>query len=237
MNCGMNSHIICALDTSSLDDARKTVSKLKDHVVAFKIGHALTLNHSLAAIGHLRDAGAERVFLDLKFHDIPHSVGLAVGEATKDGAWMMTIHTSGGAGMMRAAAEQVSRLGAGNRPLIVGVSVLTSLTQADLTDDLGCRRTIEEQMVYLSKLGIECGLDGSVCSPHEAATLRAVLPTSAKIVTPGIRLPDGNTHDQARAADPASAVKAGADYLVIGRPLSEAADPVAVAEKINALTA
>ncbi len=224
----MNSHIICALDTSSLDDALATVSKLKYSVGAFKIGHALTLNYGVSVVGRLRDQGAERVFVDLKFHDIPNSVALAVREVAKSGAWMMTVHTSGGAAMMRAAAEAVAEYPVETRPLIVGVSVLTSLSAEELSRDLSIGRTVEQQMLYLSALALDCGLAGAVCSPHEIKALRECLPASAKIVVPGIRLAGGATHDQARVADPSTALRDGADYLVMGRALTEADDPLAV---------
>ena len=125
----MNRQVICALDTPHLDEAITTVSKLKSYVGAFKIGHALTLSHGLDVLEYLRDAGAGRIFLDLKFHDIPNSVALAVAEASKRGVWMMTLHISGGPAMMTAAVEEARSAGEDKRPLLVGVSVLTSLDE------------------------------------------------------------------------------------------------------------
>jgi orotidine-5'-phosphate decarboxylase len=229
--------IICALDTSSLDEARKTIWQLKDHVGAFKVGHALTLNHGLSVIGHLRDAGARRVFLDLKFHDIPNSVALAVREATRHGAWMITVHIAGGPAMMAAAAAEAREYGDEDPPCIVGVSVLTSLDQHTLTDHLGVHRTVEEHMVYLSKLAVDCDLDGVVCSAHEIRAIRQSIGPRGLIVTPGIRLSGGDTHDQKRVGDASTALADGADYLVVGRALTSSSDPVAMLGQLAAVPA
>lgn len=224
--------IICALDTSDLDQAFKTVAQLKSHVRAFKIGHALTLNHGLSVIDLLREAGADRIFLDLKFHDIPNSVGLAVREAAKHGAWMVTVHIAGGPAMLSAAAEEARAYGDEHRPCIVGVSVLTSLDQHILTDHLGVNRTVEEHMVYLSKLAVDCDLDGVVCSAHEIRAIRTAVGSRGLIVTPGIRLSAGDVHDQKRVGDAATALADGADYLVVGRALTSSSDPVAMLERM-----
>ncbi len=221
----MNHQVICALDTSDLSTALASVKKLAPHVGAFKIGHALTLNHGLSVVDQLQEAGASRIFLDLKFHDIPHSVGLAVREAARRGVWMITVHATGGVAMMEAAAEQARSVSESVRPLVVGVSVLTSLDQTTLTEHLGVSRSIEEHMVSLSELALRSGLDGVVCSPLEVASIRAAFGPSGLIVTPGIRLPGADTHDQHRTADATSTLAAGANYLVIGRALSESADP------------
>ncbi|AIE86335.1 orotidine-5'-phosphate decarboxylase [Fimbriimonas ginsengisoli] len=220
----MNRQIICALDTPHLDEAIATVRRLKDHVGAFKIGHALTLPNGLEVVERLRDAGADRIFLDLKFHDIPNSVALAVREAAKHGVWMMTVHITGGPHMMAAAAEQARAFGEETRPLLVGVSVLTSLDQHFLTEHLGINRELEEHMVQLSKLAIENELDGVVCSAHEIKSIRAAIGPRGVIVTPGIRLAQGDTHDQKRVGDPGQALADGADYLVIGRALASSPD-------------
>ena len=229
--------IICALDTSDLEEAFKTVRLLKDHVRAFKIGHALTLNHGLAVIDRLREVGADRIFLDLKVHDIPNSVGLAVREAARHGAWMVTVHVAGGPAMLNAAAEEARAFGDEDRPCIVGVSVLTSLDQHTLTDHLGVNRTVEEHMVYLSKLAVDCDLDGVVCSAHEIRPIRAAVGPRGLIVTPGIRLAGGDTHDQKRVGDARTALADGADYLVIGRALTGHPDPVAALRGLAAVPA
>jgi orotidine-5'-phosphate decarboxylase len=229
--------IICALDTSNLDEAVATVRRLSGHVGAFKIGHALTLPHGLSVIDTLKEAGASRIFLDLKFHDIPNSVALAVREAAKHGVWMMTVHITGGPAMLQAAVEETRHYDETERPMLVGVSVLTSLDQHILTDCLGVGRTVEEHMVELSKLAVEYDLDGVVCSPQEVAPIRAALGHNGVIVTPGIRLSQGETHDQKRTGDAGQALKDGADYLVVGRALSHSTDIEKTLEQFRAVAA
>lgn len=220
----MNRQVICALDTPHLDEAIQTVAKLKDYVGAFKIGHALTLPYGLDVLDRLRDAGAERIFLDLKFHDIPNSVALAVAEAAKRGVWMMTLHIAGGPAMMTAAVEEARMAGDATRPLLVGVSVLTSLDERTLQDHLGVNRSVEDHMCHLSRLAMEFDLDGVVCSAQEVRAIREAVGQRGVIVTPGIRLPDGDVHDQKRVGDAGTAIEHGADYLVIGRALTNSSD-------------
>ena len=229
--------IICALDTPDLDEAVRTIQTLKGHVRAFKIGHALTLTHGLSVIARLRDVGAERIFLDLKFHDIPNSVGLAVREAARHGAWMVTVHTSGGPAMMAAAAAEARAFSDEERPCVLGVSVLTSLDQHTLTDHLGVDRTIEEHMVYLARLAVDCDLDGVVCSPHEVRAVRQAVGPRGLVVTPGIRLSAGDAHDQKWVGDARTALSDGASYLVVGRALTGTLDPVAMLERMAAVPA
>ena len=212
--------VICALDTGILDEAIDITRRLSPFVGAFKVGHALTLQHGLDVLDSLKGAGANRVFLDLKFHDIPNSVALAVREATKRGVWMMTLHISGGEAMMSAAVEEARAHADEVGPLLVGVSVLTSLDERAL-GQLGVNRPLEEHMVELSQLAIRCGLDGVVCSPHEVASVRKALGHQGVIVTPGIRLQQGELHDQKRVGSATQALADGADYLVIGRALTE----------------
>ncbi len=209
--------IICALDTSDLETATQTVQKLSPHIKRFKIGHSLVLAHSLSVVATLQDAGAENIFLDLKFHDIPNTVALAVKEAAKYGVWMTTLHTAGGSEMMQAAADVP------DRPLLMGVSVLTSLDDSELAQ-VGISRTMEDQMLRMSSLAIKCGIDGVISSPLEITSLRTSLGPKALIVTPGIRLPGGESHDQKRFATPHQAIADGASYLVMGRALTEAED-------------
>lgn len=229
--------IICALDTSNLNEAVDTVKKLSGQVGAFKIGHALTLPHGLSVIETLRNAGAHRIFLDLKFHDIPNSVALAVREAARHGVWMMTVHISGGAAMLEAAVEETQNYNENERPMIVGVSVLTSLDQNTLTNELGVNRTIEEHMTKLTQLAMSHDLDGVVCSPHEVKALRTAMGKHGVIVTPGIRLSQGDTHDQKRTGDPKQALSDGADYLVVGRALSHSPDIEKTLEQFRAVVA
>lgn len=216
--------VICALDTGDLDEALRITRKLSKYVEKFKVGHALTLPHGLDVVDRLREAGAEKIFLDLKFHDIPNSVALAVCEAARRGVWMMTLHISGGPAMIQAAVEEANQCSVERRPLLVGVSVLTSLDQRTLTDHLGVNRDLEDHMVQLSRMGMDYELDGVVCSPHEVTAIRNAIGHGI-IVTPGIRPPGGETHDQIRTGDAASTLKSGADYLVIGRALISSEDP------------
>jgi orotidine-5'-phosphate decarboxylase len=221
----MERKVICALDTGDVKEAIEITKRLAPYVGAFKIGHALTLPNGLSVIETIKDAGASRIFLDLKFHDIPNSVALAVREATKYGVWMMTVHIAGGPAMMEAAAEEAQNAPMDVPPMLVGVSVLTSLDQHVLTNHLGVQRSIQDHMVYLSKWAVDCGLDGVVCSAHEVAPIRAALGREGVIVTPGIRIPDGDKHDQVRVGDAQQALKDGSDYLVIGRALTQCPDP------------
>lgn len=216
--------VICALDTGDINEALDITRRLATKVGAFKVGHALTLPHGLDVLDRLRDAGAERIFLDLKFHDIPNSVALAVREAAKRGVWMITIHIAGGPAMITAAAEEAKAYDDASAPLLVGVSVLTSLDEHVLRDFMGVPRTVEEHMVALSKEGCEHGLDGVVCSAHEVKAIRQAIGHSGVIVTPGIRLSSGETHDQKRVGEATEALADGADYLVIGRALTSSPD-------------
>ena len=225
--------VICALDTGDVAIALDTVKRLSPYAAAFKIGHALTLAHGLDIIKRLQDAGAERIFLDLKFHDIPNVVGLAVREAARYGVWMTTLHISGGAAMIAAAVEEAKAYPPERAPLLMGVSVLTSLSEHDLHSHLGISRSLVDHMGALSQLGTECGLDGVVCSVHEAAGLRAKLGSDTILVTPGIRPAQGDVHDQERVADAREAMDAGADYVVVGRALTAAPDPELMLAKLG----
>jgi orotidine-5'-phosphate decarboxylase len=222
--------VICALDTSDLEQALNITRRLAPCVGAFKIGHALTLRHGLDVIDRLQDAGAHRIFLDLKFHDIPNSVALAVREAAKHKVWMMTLHIAGGPAMMTAAAEEARAASEEGDINLIGVSVLTSLDQHVLTDHLGVQRSLEEHMVYLSQLACDCGLDGVVCSPHEVSAVRSAIGHNGCIVTPGIRPAHGSQHDQKRVGTAQQALADGADYLVIGRALTDCEDIEAALE-------
>lgn len=217
-----NRKIICALDTGNITEAIRLTRKLANHVGAFKIGHALTLQHGLDVIPQLQDAGASRIFLDLKFHDIPNSVALAVREAAKRHVWMMTLHISGGPAMLTAAVEEAREAGVQDAPLLMGVSVLTSLDQHTLTEHLGVACNLTDHMVNLSKLAVECGIDGVICSPNEIKVIRSAI-GHAIIVSPGIRV-GSDTQDQVRTGSATGAIEAGADYLVVGRALTGADD-------------
>lgn len=216
--------VICALDTDDISKALETARRLSPYVGAFKIGHALTLVHGLSVIDRLQDAGATRIFLDLKFHDIPNSVALAVREAAKHRVWMLTLHIAGGPAMMIAAAEEAKAYAEDEAPCLMGVSVLTSLDQHTLNADLGVSRTIEEHMVHLSRLALDSGLDGVISSPQEVKPIRSEIGHHGIIVAPGIRMSGGDTHDQHRIGTASQAFDDGADYVVIGRALTDTPD-------------
>lgn len=220
----MNRKVIGALDTGDLDEALRVSRKLADHIGGFKIGHALTLQYGLDVIPRLQDVGAHRIFLDLKFHDIPNSVALGVREAAKRGVWMLTLHTAGGPAMMTAAVEEAKAYGEADSPLLIGITCLTSLDQHVLTDYLGVQRPLEDHMVFLSKLAVDCGLDGVVTSPREVAPVRNAIGNMPVIVTPGIRLENAPQDDQRRVGTAIQALADGATYLVLGRALIESDD-------------
>lgn len=208
--------LIVALDTDSVEQAVEWVERLAPFGCAFKIGAGLVLTQGLPVLERLRTAGAERLFLDLKFHDIPHAVGLAVRTAAQHGVWMLTLHLLGGAAMLQAAREAVA--GFSSPPLLIGVTVLTSLDRNAL-QQVGIPRAPQTQVLRLAELARQSGLDGVVASPKELRALRRRFGPEWLLVTPGIRLPNAPTDDQQRIATPDQALRDGADYLVMGRSL------------------
>ncbi len=224
--------LIVALDLPSADAAARLAEKLRGRVGMFKVGPELFTAEG-AVLAHYLIAQHEKVFLDLKFHDIPSTVRAAAQEAAQLGASMLNVHASGGRKMMEAALEGVrSASGRGaTRPFVLGVTILTSLSGDDL-DELGVAGTPEEAVVRLARLAQRAGLDGVVASPREIAALRRACGPRFLIVTPGIRPAASASNDQTRIATPESAIQAGADYLVVGRPITEASDPVSAAEAI-----
>ena len=228
--------ILAAIDTADLEQAAAQAGRLGPAVGGLKLGLEFFMAHGAPGYRRVAQAmgakGPAPIFLDLKFHDIPNSVGLAVREAARHGAWMVTVHVAGGPAMMAAAAAEARAFGDEDRPCIVGVSVLTSLDQHTLTDHLGVGRTLEDHMVYLSKLAVDCDLDGVVCSAHEIAPLRAALGPDFLLIVPGIRPAGSDVGDQRRVMGPKEARDAGASILVIGRPITAAPDPGEAARAI-----
>ncbi len=226
--------VIVALDVEERSKALDLVAACGDAIRMYKIGSRLFTAEGPGIVGEIRALGAS-VFLDLKFHDIPATVEGAVRAATALGASMMTIHTSGGAEMMRAAARAASteskRLGVA-RPLIVGVTVLTSLSGEDLSRTFGAPGAVRDLVMRLAGQAREAGLDGIVASVEEARAVKEALGAGFKVVTPGIRPAGAAAGDQKRVATPRAAREAGSDFLVVGRPIIEADSPRAAAERI-----
>ncbi|MFQ5989713.1 MAG: orotidine-5'-phosphate decarboxylase [Candidatus Methylomirabilales bacterium] len=227
--------LILALDLPSWQAAEGTVERLRGRIHVFKVGLQLFTAEGPRVIAGIHERGG-RVFLDLKFHDIPQTVAAAAAKAVEWGVFMLDLHISGGSEMMRTAAEAVAEkseaLGI-ERPRLLGVTVLTSLAQADLLA-LGMERAVEEQVLSLAHLAKNAGLDGVVASPREAEVIRRHLGPSVLLVTPGIRPITAESDDQRRTATARDALQSGADYIVVGRPILRAADPVEAVEKIVA---
>ncbi|MGN0072438.1 MAG: orotidine-5'-phosphate decarboxylase [Coriobacteriales bacterium] len=226
--------IIVALDCSA-DEAIVLGEKLAGHARWVKVGMTLYYAVGPAIIRSLHKLGF-KVFLDLKLHDIPHQIQGAAASMASAGADLITVHASGGADMMAAAlkgAHRAAREQGAPDPLICAITVLTSMDQAAL-ESIGIEGEPLEQVTRLARLAQQAGLSGIVCSPQEAAAMRELLGPDACIVTPGVRPQGAALGDQSRVATPASAFQAGASHLVIGRPITQAADPVAAFEEIVA---
>lgn len=228
--------ILVALDVDSAAQAATLADTLRGTVGGFKIGKQLFTAEGPSMVRALAERG-DRVFLDLKFHDIPNTVAGAVASAVSTGAWMVNVHASGGRKMMEAAAAAATtaaQKSGRTRPLVIGVTVLTSLDQAQLRET-GVNAAVLDHVVHLATLAKTSGLDGVVASPQEITAIREACGPDFLIVTPGIR-PAGNgkPDDQARTMGPAEAVAVGASYLVIGRPITAASDPRVAAQNIAA---
>jgi orotidine-5'-phosphate decarboxylase len=227
--------LVVALDVPSLREARQLVNRLHKDVRWFKVGSQLFTACGPRVIEHIKSRGAS-VFLDLKFHDIPTTVAKAVAAATGLGADIINMHAMGGFEMMEAAATAATEAAARaeiHRPLLLGVTVLTSFDEATYQDVLGTPgRPLGEQVLHLARLAKSAGLDGVVASPQEIALLRRAMEPAFTILTPGIRPAGAAADDQRRLLTPAQAVRQGADFLVVGRPVTQAADPAAAARAI-----
>jgi orotidine-5'-phosphate decarboxylase len=222
--------LIVALDVSSHHAALALADQLNPALCRVKVGKELFTRCGPTVIEALHGRGFE-VFLDLKFHDIPHTTAMAVKAAAELGVWMVNVHCSGGLRMLAACRETLDGL-SGAKPLLIGVTVLTSMERADLAG-IGLDVPPQEQVLRLAGLAAQAGLDGLVCSAQEAQALRAAYP-ALRLVTPGIRPAGSASDDQRRILTPRQALDAGSDYLVIGRPISQAADP---AQALTALVA
>ena len=220
--------VIVALDFASAEEAQTLVARLDPAHCKLKVGKELFVAAGPALVARLVDQGYA-VFLDLKFHDIPHTVAAACRAAAKLGVWMLNVHALGGRAMLSAAREALEN--SPSRPKLVAVTVLTSLQDADLAE-VGISGGVQQAVSRLSRLTQDCGLDGVVCSAREVAALRRERGKEFLLVTPGIRPAQAAAGDQARIATPREALQNGANYLVIGRPITQAADPLAALKTI-----
>lgn len=217
--------LIVAIDTNEFDKAKELIDKLEDSVDIFKVGLEQYVSTRGKTVDYLKEKG-KRIFLDLKFHDIPNTMESAVRAAVRDNVWLMTIHVSDMEGMRRcafAAKEEAAKLNIG-KPLIVGVTVLTSLSNQDLAD-IGCNLNTEELAIKRAKLAKESGIDGVVCSAQEVHKIVEACGNDFITVCPGIRPATSEVGDQKRVVTPADAIKRGAHYLVVGRPITQAQNP------------
>ena len=225
--------IICAVDTTDVEKAKTLAASLEGSIGALKLGLEFFTANGAAGVREMSSPRAP-IFLDLKFHDIPNTVAGAIRATAGIDSFMMTVHTQGGKAMMRAAAEASMEVAATTgkaRPMVVAVTILTSLDQHDLTAT-GISAAMSDQVKRLADLAQISGLDGVVCSPMEITLLREHCGADFKLVVPGIRPEGSNAGDQKRTMTPREALGLGADYLVIGRPITEAADPKAAAQAI-----
>ncbi|MEQ8194177.1 MAG: orotidine-5'-phosphate decarboxylase [Rhodospirillales bacterium] len=228
--------LLVALDTDDAKRARRLARTLAGHVGGVKLGKEFFTANGPQGVKKIAALGMP-VFLDLKFHDIPNTVAQAIRSASALAPFMVNVHAGGGEAMLRSAAKAAraaARFFKVKRPLVLGVTVLTSLSKEDLAATGVKTDTVLTQVLRLAKLSKDCGLDGVVCSAREVAALREALGPAFKLVVPGIRPSWASADDQKRIVTPAEAVSRGADYLVIGRPITGAADPLAAAKRIVA---
>jgi orotidine-5'-phosphate decarboxylase len=226
----MKEKIIIALDVSSRKEALSLVESLHPMTGMFKIGMQLYTAEGPSLVRDVIAAGGN-VFLDLKFHDIPNTVRKAALEAARLGVAMMTIHAAGGQAMMQAVADELREKSGEKRPIVVGVTVLTSMDEGALKE-AGVHSAVDEQVVRLAKLAEASGLDGVVCSPREIQLIRGAVDRNFKIVTPGVRMAGQSADDQQRTATPREAISNGADYIVVGRAVTNAPHPRTALEQL-----
>lgn len=222
--------VVVALDFDNQADALTFVDKIQPSDCRLKVGKEMFTYFGPEFVKELVNRGFD-VFLDLKFHDIPNTVAKAVTAAAELGVWMVNVHASGGLKMMRKAKAALDVYG-DKAPLLIAVTVLTSMEESDL-QTLGINKSPAEQVDYLASLTKQAGLDGVVCSAWEAESLKEKLGQDFKLITPGIRPTGASVNDQKRIMTPEHAVSVGVDYLVIGRPITKADDPHAVLQQIN----
>ncbi len=231
----MKNPVICAIDTADMVRAQELATAVKGQVAAVKLGLEFFVANGPDGVAQMAEAGTP-VFLDLKFHDIPNTVAGAVRSALKLNPFMLTLHASGGRDMVKAAVDEVNK--AGSDTILLGVTVLTSMNEADLRN-LGMDGSVEDRVKGLVEatrsLPDNKGLDGFVCSPHEVAMLRKAFGKDIILVTPGVRPKNSTNSDQKRVMTPAQAIKAGANYLVIGRPITQSPDPAQAVKEILAI--
>ena len=225
--------IIVAIDKSDTTSARSLAAALDPGLCRVKIGKEAFVAVGPQILDDFHKHGFE-IFLDLKFHDIPNTVAEACKAAARRGVWMMNVHASGGRAMLVAARAAIDQVAANVKPKLIGVTVLTSFTGPEL-NEIGVPASIDNQVLRLAKLTQECRLDGVVCSAREAEMLRRELNSEFLLVTPGIRPATANKDDQVRVVTPQDALRMGASYLVIGRPITAASDPRVALEEIHRL--
>lgn len=231
---GLKERVIVALDTSDLKYAKKLVGLLKDSVKVFKIGSELFTSHGPKAVKMVQESGAN-VFLDLKFHDIPNTTAQAARAAARLGVFMFNVHASGGLQMMQeacvASADEARKRNL-TPPKLIAVTLLTSLSQEEVDKEIEFKKGVAEMVLDFAQLASRAGLDGVVASAMEVKKIKSKIGPQFLIVTPGIRPLGAERGDQRRVVTPAEAFQLGSDYIVIGRPITEAPDPKEAAERI-----
>lgn len=229
--------IICAIDVDNAFRAIQLVGLLQDKVGVFKVGLELLTSAGISIVEKLQDAGAEKIFLDAKLHDIPNTVAGAMRGVVRQRVWCVTVHASGGSTMLQAAVMAGKKLSEEmqvEHPKILAVTLLTSIGAEALHSELLSDNPVEQYVAHMATMAYACGCDGVIASPHEIEAVRSAVPDrNFLVITPGVRPVGDDAGDQSRVKTPSEAIMAGADYLVIGRPITGANDPAAAAESIT----